>query len=219
MAQIIRLLIVDDHPTHTEGLVALFKEEPDIEVVGWAANGQAALEMALDLEPDVVLMDMEMPVMNGLEATRRILKHLPNTKILVFTMHNLPEYSVQAMQAGAIGFASKGLSFAALLPMVKVAYAGGSIFPPTPPPVIKESPKMVLTETEARVFVLMVQGVERRSSYQKLTSSGAIAKALDMATRTVEAHRASIREKLGNLTPLEMVSYARKHGLIDDDLI
>ncbi|QLQ33003.1 MAG: response regulator transcription factor [Candidatus Thiothrix singaporensis] len=90
-----------------------------------ATNGQKAVEMALDLEPDVVLMDMAMPVMNGLEATRRVLAHLPDTKILVFTMHNLPEYSVQAMQAGAVGFASKGLSFAALLPMVKVAYAGG----------------------------------------------------------------------------------------------
>lgn len=221
MARTIRLLLADNHPAYMEGLVALFREEPDIEVVGCAVNGQEALELALELEPDIVLMDISMPVMDGLEATRRVKKSLPGVKVLVCTMHNSPEYAVQATEAGAVGFVTKDLPFAALLPTVKAVQAGVIVLPPPPPPppAPPPPPKTDLTETEARVFVLMVQGVERNSSYQRLTSSGAIARALGMATRTVEAHRASIRDKLGNLTPVEMVRYALKHGLIDDEMI
>jgi two-component system nitrate/nitrite response regulator NarL len=216
----IRLLIVDDQPLIKDALAALLKEEPDLVVVGCAANGEEALDLAAELQPDIVLMDLVMPVMDGLEAARRFKADLPAVKVLILTMHDSSEYVMQVMQAGAAGYVLKDIRSDTLLRTIKSVQDGLFVFPPVhllKAATVEVLPKTALTETEVKVFVLLVRGVDKHSSHQKLTSSSAIAKALQMTTRAVEAHRANIRDRLGNLTPLEMVRYALKHGLIEDD--
>lgn len=173
-----------------------------------AVNGCEALEKAGQLKPDVVLMDISMPLMDGLEATRQLRATMPEVRILMLTMHDEPEYVMRVMHAGAAGYVQKDISADKLLSAIVAVHQGISLFP-----ALSHVPdtKNMLTPRETEVLILLVRGTQTPG---RGNSSGEIARELDVSTRTVETHRRNIIDKLGARTPLELVEYARKHGLI-----
>jgi len=128
--QKIRVLVVDDHAIVRDGVCALLGLTPDIEVIGEAANGMEALEIARKLNPDVVLMDIAMPIMGGLEATRRICKESPGTKVLALTQYDDKEYVFPVIEAGASGFISKVAASSELAAGIRSVYCGDSFLSP-----------------------------------------------------------------------------------------
>jgi DNA-binding NarL/FixJ family response regulator len=137
----IRVVLVDDHPLLREGLAALLREDPDIAIVGMAANGQEALDTIPALKPDLVLMDINMPVIDGLEATRRLLQAMPEMRVLVLSANDTATGIAQAMQAGAKGYVHKAVSADVLLRAMKTVHSGLTLFPPIPPSASKAAAK------------------------------------------------------------------------------
>ena len=127
----IKVLVVDDHTLVRDGIRSLLGLVADVEVVGEAANGKEALEKVEELAPDVVLMDLAMPVMSGLEATRRIRKEFPGTKVLALTQYDDSEYVIPIIEAGACGFVSKMVAFSELASAIQAAYRGESFLSPS----------------------------------------------------------------------------------------
>lgn len=209
MQSVIRILIVDDHPLMLDGIAALLAENPAIDVAGLARNGHEALEMADRLKPDVVLMDIGMPLMDGLEATRRLRASNPTIRVLVLTMHDEPEYVRQVMHTGAAGYVMKDISAEKLLHAITAVHNGINVFPALTQEPREPVAENVLTARETDVLILLVKGTSNKSNSNK-----DIARELELGTRTVEAHRKNIFSKLNIRTPLELVEYARKHGLI-----
>lgn len=206
MENIIRLLIVEDHPLMLEGIAALLQDEPTINVVGLAGDGNEALEKAILLKPDVVLMDIAMPLMDGVEATRHIQANMPDIRVLVLSMHEEPEYVLRVMREGAAGYVLKDISAEKLMHAITAVHQGISVFPAL---ANETSSDNLLTPRETDVLVLLVKGTANKS-----ISTKEIARELDIGQRTVETHRQNIYAKLGIRTPLELVEYARNHGLI-----
>ena len=209
-------MIVEDHPLMLEGIAALLREQPGIDVVGLACNGLEALEKATLLRPDVVLMDIGMPLMDGLEATRQLQATLPEIRVLMLTMHNEPEYIMQVMRAGAAGYVLKDISADKLIHAITAVHQGISVFP-----ALQQLPEIEnqLTARETEVLILLVKGTSRKGNSAKANSSKAnsakdIARELACSDRTIETHLKNIYAKLGVRTPLLLVEYARKHGLI-----
>ncbi len=124
----IRVLIVDDHQVVIDGFLARLELEPDIEVIGTASNGMEAIEIAKHLQPDVILMDISMPIMNGIEATGIIKEELPDSKILMLTMHDNREYIMKVMQAGAVGYMLKEISAEKMVQAIKTVNQGSTYF-------------------------------------------------------------------------------------------
>ncbi len=201
MSQPIRLLIVENHPMVRDGFVALLKEEPSLSIIGVASNGQEALNIAPTLQPDVVLMDLDMPVMGGIEATQRLRLLQPQSKVLILTMYDAAEYILQAMQAGAMGFASKDTKTSTLVKMILAIHGGIAVFPPIDVSVRSAS---LLTLREIEVLQRIAQG--RRDKE--------IARDLAIEIRTVEKHKQNIREKLKLKTAADLTSFAIKQQLI-----
>ena len=207
----IRLLIVDDHAILRDGIVALLQEEPQISVVGHAHNGLDALEKLRLLNPDVVLMDIGMPVMDGLQATQRIKEIEPGVRILALTMHDEHEYVRKIMQAGASGYVLKDVSAEELVRAIITVHQGGSylcagasrhLFQ-TEMPNAQETENS-LTAREIDVLKLVAQGLCNKDA----------ARALNISLRTVEAHRQNLRRKLGIQTAAGLTRYAIEHELI-----
>lgn len=124
----IRVVLVEDHPLLREGLAALLREDPDIAIVGMAANGQEALDTIPVLNPDLVLMDINMPVMDGLEATRRLLQAMPDIRVLILSANDTPTSIAPAMQAGAKGYVHKAVSADVLLRAIKMVHSGFTLW-------------------------------------------------------------------------------------------
>lgn len=206
MNSIVRLLIVEDHPLMLDGIAALLKEESSIDVVGLAENGGEALEKAKALLPDVVLMDIGMPIVDGFEATRQFQATLPNVHILILSMHDEQEYVQRMMREGAAGYVLKNISADKLIQAINTVNQGINVFPALSQAPVLEN---LLTARETEVLILLVKGTAIGSNTTK-----AIARELEIAPRTVESHRKNIYTKLDLRTPLELVEYARKHGLL-----
>ncbi|MET7487551.1 response regulator transcription factor [Streptomyces sp. NPDC005538] len=200
----IRVLIADDQMMVREGFSVLLNAMPDIEVVGEAVNGRDAVERVRELAPDVVLMDIRMPEMNGIEATRAIVAADGTAKVLVLTTFDLDEYVYQALRAGASGFLLKDASARQLADGVRVVAAGEALLAPsvtrrliTEFSKLSESPRLMptaqqaaygdLTERETEVLVLIAQGL----------SNGEIAERLVVAESTIKTHVSRILVKLG----------------------
>lgn len=214
MSALIRVLLVDDHPLVIDGIQARLEDEGGIEVVGRASNGQAAIETAQQLQPDVILMDISMPVMNGLEATKVLQTRMPETRVLILSMHDNREYMVQLIQSGAKGYILKDVSAAEMVSAVETVYKGGTYFSSSASqtlfsqfdaPRASEPPSVsALTRRESMVLKLLAEGRNNKE----------IAKVLGISVRTVETHRQNIKSKLDIHTAAGLTRYAIEHDLV-----
>lgn len=213
----IRVLLADDHTIVRKGLRSLLDAEPDIAVVGEAADGHEAVAQAQALAPDVVLMDITMPGLNGLQATRQIRQSQPGVKIVVLTVHANSEYVHQILNAGAAGYLVKQAAVAELMAAIHTVVAGGTFLSAALSPAAVEAyrrqaeamdaPPARLTEREREVLQLITAGCTNRE----------IAGRLSVTVKTVEAHRAHLMEKLGARSTAELTKVALRHGLIPPD--
>ena len=211
----IRILIVEDQRIVREGLRAVLEDEDEIAIVGEAANGQEALALFAQLQPDVVLMDLQMPVMDGPEATRRIRELSPDARILVLTTYATDEFIFKALRAGAQGYLLKDASANELLGAIHSVHAGQTLLAPAVAArlvigvsaggsVGAYSNTPLLTPRELEVLTLIGQG----------RSNGEIAAMLSIAPRTAKVHVQNILSKLGATNRTEAVSLAVKQRLI-----
>ncbi|HDY8037663.1 TPA: response regulator [Vibrio vulnificus] len=208
----IRVVIVDDHQVVLDGFMARLEMEPEIEVVGTASNGLEALDVVKQHKPDVVLMDISMPILNGIEATRMIKAEWPEAKILMLTMHDNREYIMKVMQEGAVGYMLKEISAEKMVQAIKTVNQGSTYFCESVtqtlftqeivPATQRPNP---LSRREEAVLRLVAQG----------HSSKKIATLLEISYRTVETHRHNIKHKLDLNSTAELAKYALEQGLIE----
>lgn len=211
----IRVLVADDHTILREGIVALLERSGECQVVGQASDGTAAVEMALRLRPDVVVTDISMPGLNGIEVVRRLSKDIDTTRVLVLTMHAEEEYVVHVVRAGAAGFLLKDSAGSEMIAAVKSLAAGRAYYGThasrvlaqqmQQPRAALEDPYRDLTPREREVFHLIVEGLTTKE----------IARRLDTSVKTAENHRARVLNKLEARNTAELVRYAVRHGLLD----
>ncbi len=211
----IRVLLVDDHAIVRAGLRLLLESQPDMEVVGEAANGQEAIRGAQDLRPDVIVMDVAMPGLNGLEATRRLKEANLQVQILALTMHEDERYFFEMLHAGAAGYVVKGAPPSDLLQAIRCVYQGQAyLYPSLAKKLMEEYLSKArdgregyddLTDREREVLRLIAEG----------KTSKEIADLLYLSVHTVERHRQNIMGKLQLHNRAELVKYAIRKGLID----
>lgn len=211
----IKLLLVDDHEVVRAGLRMLFQAEEDMEIVGEVGSGLEALQAVRDLKPDVVLMDVAMPGMSGIEATRQIKEANPHTAVLALTMHEDEQYFFEMLQAGALGYVPKRAAPDDLISAIRVVSQGNVfLYPSLAKMLVKdflqraeESPVSAeekLTPREREVLTYVAEGYTNRE----------IARALVISVKTVDRHRENIMRKLNLHSRVELVKYAIEKGLI-----
>lgn len=218
----IRLLLVDDHTVLRRGLRMLLDAQPDMEVVGEAGDGAEAVERALELKPDVVLMDITMGGMSGLTATRVIRERIPQTKVLVLTMHDDEEYLRQMLEAGATGYVLKRAADAELAVAIRAVHRGEVFVYPSFTKVLlgelmgrgrgkqlgQQDSYDLLSERERQILRLVALG----------HTNAQIANQLYLSIKTVETYRARILDKLHIRGRAALVRYALHKGLLDDSV-
>lgn len=218
----IKVMLVDDHVVVREGLKSLLANEKDISVVGEAASGEEALEVAARVQPEVVVMDLRLKGMQGVEATSALVQSFPGIKVVVLSMYDEEEMVMRALKAGAIGFTLKRASVEELVRAIRAAAQGEAYLDPAITKRVVErlqkagskgqsssgvdSPEQ-LTPREVEVLQLVAQGL----------TNAEIARRLYISVKTVQAHRASLMRKLGAHDRVDLVKYAIKAGLLDGD--
>lgn len=212
----IRVLIVDDHTLVRDGIKALLALATDMEVVGEAANGMEALEKVKELAPDVVLMDLAMPIMGGLEATRRIRKASAKTKVLALTQYDDSDYVVPVIEAGARGFVTKMSAFSELVKAIQAVYRGESYLSPSAATALVDEfqmktraegdkdPYQQLTDREREVLKLLAEGY----------TSKEIADILIVSPKTVDWYRTSLMDKLNIHNKTDLIKFAIRKRVI-----
>ena len=212
----IKVLIVDDHTLVRAGIRSLLTLVEDIEVVGEASDGKEALVKVRQLMPDVVLMDLAMPIMGGLEATRRIRREFPEVKVLALTQYDDSEYVIPIIDAGARGFVTKMAAFSELASAIQAAYRGDSFLSPTAATALVEEcqqriiaegepdPYQQLTDREREVLKLVVEGHTARE----------IAEMLVVSPKTVEWYKTSLMNKLNIHNRTDLIKFAIRKRVI-----
>ena len=206
----IRIVVTDDHPVVREGLVAILSTQPDFAVVGDAASGPATLELVRALSPDIVLLDLEMPQMDGVETLRRLQRMTPTTRVIIFTAFETAERILSAVRAGAQGYLLKGAPRNDIFQAIRVVYQGGSLLEPMIAQkllrqVSQEGPAdAALTPRELDVLRLLARGLQNKE----------IALELGITGRTTKFHVGSLLRKLGAGNRTEAVAIAAQRGLI-----
>jgi DNA-binding NarL/FixJ family response regulator len=207
---VIRVLIVDDHGVVRAGLEQLISTFDDVEVVAAATGGSEAVDIALAQQPDVVLMDLEMPEVDGVEATRRILAARPATRIVILTSFSDRERILRALDAGAVGYLLKDAEPAELARGIAAAARGESPLDPRAARTIltvrsESGPREALSDREREVLTLLAQGMANKE----------IARQLGISEKTVKAHLTSVFRQLGVTDRTQAALWARQHGLAE----
>ncbi|MDN3494476.1 response regulator transcription factor [Planococcus sp. APC 4015] len=216
MIERIRILTVDDQPLIRMGFRLVLEAESDLEVIGEASDGEQAVAQAVSLQPDVVLMDVRMPVLDGIEATRRILAELPRTRVLVLTTFDLDEYAFAALHAGASGFLLKDAHAHELLAAVRAVHHGDAV---TSPRVTRRMLEMLGGRLPVRDDAVAAAGLTDRE-HDVLVAIGAglnnseIAERLFVAESTVKTHVGRVLAKIGARDRVHAVIFAYENGLI-----
>ncbi len=212
----IRLLVADDHAIMRDGIRALLSLNDDIEIVGEASTGQEAVEKSAELNPDVIIMDIAMPGMDGLEATRRILKQNPKARILILTQHDDKEYVLSAIKAGSTGYLPKRALGSELVSAIRAVNRGDSfLYPSAASALIKDYRSQAqdgdaysqLTPREREILKLIAEGHTSRE----------IADMLFISVKTVMGHRTKLMEKLNLHNRTELIKYAMRKGIVSLD--
>ena len=216
MPDTIRVIIADDHTIVRSGVRLLLAAEPDIEVVGEALNGREAVALAGEVVPDIVLMDITMPEMDGLEATRQIKAKYPHVQVLILTMHRSDEYFFEILKAGASGYILKGAKTSELIDAVR-AVSQGEVYlnPSMAQKLVQGYLNLVEWNSEAGLSLSPREKEILRLLAEGYTSKE-IAEKLVISSSTVHTHRSNLMSKLGLSTRRELMQYARQHGLIQD---
>ncbi|MBV8553486.1 MAG: response regulator transcription factor [Acidobacteriaceae bacterium] len=209
---VVKVLLADDHTIVRQGLKLILAAHPDLEVVGEAANGKEAIELAQKLRPDIVVMDVAMPEVNGIEATRRMVQNEPRLKVLVLSMHKEAVYVREILRAGARGYILKDAIDTELLNAIRsVARGDGYVSPAVSSALLSDYRKNVtdpldlLSNREREVLQLIAEGKTNKE----------IATRLNLSVYTIDSHRGKIMEKLNLHSTGELVRFAMKHGLVD----
>lgn len=213
----IKILLCDDHAMVRQGIAALIRSQTDMEVVAEVTNGEDAILEAANLVPDIVLMDIGLPGISGLEATRQILKSLPQVRVLILTVHDREDYLFQGLKAGAYGYVLKGADINDLLAAIRGVYRGEMFIYPS------------MTRKLVADYLSRIQNGEGKDTFDKLTdrerevlyhiasgkTSGNIAESLHLSTHTVRTHRENLMKKLNLHSKAELIKYALRHGFLD----
>jgi two-component system response regulator NreC len=214
----IRVLIVDDHGIVRAGIRSLLEDQADIEVVGEAGSGWKAIELATHLQPDVVLMDIAMGDLSGLEATQEIRERAPDVNVLALTMHDREEYFFAMLRAGALGYVLKESEPDELLAAIRAVHRGEAFLSPAVTKAVLEDYLTQRTEQaqpHSDSLTLREQEVLRLAAEGKTTRE--IAEMLHLSVKTIEKHRASMMHKLGLQSLPDLIKYAIRKGLIEVD--
>ena len=215
----IRVLLVDDQALFREGLDTLLSVHKDIQVIGQAGNGQEAVNLALKLRPDVILMDIQMPVLNGVGATRRLKQSLPDCRVIVLTTFDDKEYIFDALRAGAVGYLLKDVGSALLAESIRLTVRGESILEPSvAAKVVAEFSRVSSLVTAANSEVLAEPLSEREIEVLRLVNTGMsnreIAQKLIISAGTAKTHIHNLCGKLGVHNRTEAAMRARELGLV-----
>ncbi len=212
----IHILIAEDHSIVRDGLRMLLQSEPDLVVVAEAENGREAVVRAKETQPDLAILDLSMPDLSGLEATRLIIAESPQTRVLILTMHDSDEYFFRALQAGASGYVLKKAATQDLIAAVRAVARGEAFLYPSVAkkligdylhrvqPGAEESGYASLSDREREILLLLAEGLSNQE----------IAERLAITQSTLQTHRAHILEKLGLRSTADLIKYAVQHGLV-----
>ena len=208
----IRILLADDHAVVRQGFKMILDAQPDMEIVGEAANGREAVDLAEQLHPDVVVMDVAMPELNGIEATRRLASSVPHARVVALSMHKDSVYVREILRAGARGYLLKDSGAADLVAAIRAVASGESYLSPAVSNAVLDdyrriatNPIDLLTSREREVLQLLAESKTNKE----------IAGVLNLSVYTVEAHRGRIMEKLNLHSIGELVLFAVRNGLIE----
>ena len=216
--RIITLVLADDHQIFRDGLRALLAQEPDLQVIGEASNGLEAIQLVGQLKPDVLVLDLMMPGLNGDEAAHQVRQRVPSTRIVILSMHTNEAYVLRALKCGADGYVSKASGIAELVQAIRQVTQGRRyLSPPLSERAIELyiqkaqeaplDPYETLTLRERQVLQLAAQSC----------SNAEIAERLLLSARTIEAHRTKVMRKLGLRDQTDLVRYALQHGILPMD--
>ena len=215
----IKILIADDHALFREGIRALLSSYNDLEVAGEAADGSEAIEQVKKLRPDIVLLDIAMPGLGGLETTLELKKFLPEVKILILTQYANREYVYRFLKAGVSGYVVKRAAGAELVAAIRAVHQGGTFLHPDVAPAVIEGylgkvqaseqgdPYETLTDREKQVLKLVAEGRTNKET----------AEILGISVKTAMGHRAHVTEKLGIHNRAELVRFALQRGIVSSD--
>lgn len=202
-----KILIVDDHPMVAEGVQSILESYDDLTVIGTCNSGRSAIASLEDLNPDVILMDLNMPDIGGLAATEILLERRPDTRVLILSMHDSPEYIASALSHGAMGYILKDVPTDEIKQAIDAVMSGerylctgarGSLEPK------EDDTREALTGREQTILLQLAQGKSNKE----------VAIALDISVRTVETHRKNIKRKLGISSTAGLTRYAMEHGVL-----
>jgi len=212
----IKILLADDHTLFRKGICALLEDEQDMVIVGEAENGREAVRLVSSLKPDVVLMDIAMPLLNGLEATRQIRHEHPSTRVLVLTMYDHEEYFRQMLEVGASGYIIKRAAATELVSAIRAVYNDEAVLSPAITRLLledylnreahkEESDPLALSSREREVLQLIAEGMTSRQ----------IAEILSLSIKTVQSHRTSLMQKLDLHDRGDLIKYAIQKKIIE----
>jgi two-component system response regulator NreC len=214
VTELIRVLIADDHTIVRSGIRLLLEEESDIDVVGEAVDGREVLKLVEDLHPQVILMDIAMPKVDGMEATRQIKAHWPEINVLVLTMHRSDDYFFEMIKAGASGYLLKGAETNELIDAIRIVARGEVyLYPTMAQMLVQEYVQRIEGNTEAN-SLLSPREIEILRMLAEGYSNNEIATNLVISPSTVHTHRRNLMNKLGFTNRRELIEYARQQGII-----